>query len=508
MRGKSQATTTPTPASVIDVRIEPGDPLLPLLASAAGPLEVSALPDFSPAVVHLKEQGAELVVPLVASGELVGVLALGPRRSERSYTRNDRRLLDSLARYAAPALRLGQLMRQQEVEARAHERIEQELHVAQLIQQQFLPSELPDLPGWHVAAFYQPARTVGGDFYDLIELTDGRVMVVTGDVTDKGVPAALVMASTHALLRSTAEVATAPGEVLARVNELLIPQIPLNMFVTCLVLVIDPVSGRTTFANAGHNLPYVRHGGRVSQLLARGMPLGLMPGSVYEEHETVIEPGDIVLLYSDGITEQHDAGGEMFGFGRTEAVVAAADSGGALVDTAILRLHEFAGGVEQEDDITLVTLHRGRSHETGDVVAFSVPSEEGREREAMARVAEIVGDTLPAERLEALKTAVSETAMNAIEHGNRGSAELSVDVVVRRSPEAVTVEIADFGRGLQHDPDLPDLELKLAGLQTPRGWGLFLVDRLVDRVEESTVGDRHLVRLIMQLEASDPQEES
>lgn len=491
-------------AAAIDVRIDPSDPLLAFLVTAPGPVDVSALPTFSPAVAHLKEQGAQMVVPLVASGELVGVLALGPRRSERTYTRNDRRLLDSLARYAAPALRLGQLMRQQESEARARERIDQELHVAQLIQQQFLPSDLPDLRGWHVAAFYQPARTVGGDFYDLIELADGRIMVVTGDVTDKGVPAALVMASTHALLRSTAEVATSPGEVLSRVNELLVPQIPINMFVTCLVLVIDPANGRTQFANAGHNLPYVRRGGRVVQLAARGMPLGLMAGSDYEEHETVIEPGDIVLLYSDGITEQHDDHGEMFGFGRTEALVAAATSGQDVVDEAMLRLHEFAGGVEQEDDITLVALHRGRSGGSHDTVAFTVPSEPGVERDVMARVGTIVGDALKAPRLDALKTAVSETAMNAIEHGNRGQASLPVEVTVHRGPGTITVEVADFGRGQLREADIPDLDLKLAGLQTPRGWGLFLVDRLVDRVDELVDGERHLVRLIMHTSEPDP----
>lgn len=505
-RRARRADTAPVPvsrAAEIDVRIEPGDPLLAFLVTAPGPLEIDALPAYSPAVVHLRAQDTRIVVPLVASGELVGVLALGPRRSERTYSRTDRKLLDSLARYAAPALRLGQLMRQQEGEARERERFEQELHVAQLIQQQFLPGELPDLRGWHVAAFYQPARTVGGDFYDVIELRDGRVMVIAGDVTDKGVPAALVMASTHALLRSTAEVATSPGEVLSRVNELLIPQIPLNMFVTCLVLVIDPETGATQFANAGHNLPYVRRGDRVVQLAARGMPLGLMPGSVYDEHETVIEPDDIVLLYSDGLTEQHDASGDMFGFGRTEQLVAGAASGQELLDRAVLRLHEFSGAVDQEDDITLVTLHRGRSGTPAGTVTFRVPSELGREREVMDRVAAIVEGALAPDRLEALKTAVSETAMNAIEHGNRAQADLDVEVVVRTTPGAVTVEIADFGRGRSEEAAVPDLELKLAGLQTPRGWGLFLVEQLADRVEELTDGDRHIVRLTMRTETTD-----
>lgn len=482
----------------IDVEIEPADPLLLYLRTAPGPVEIDALPAYSPAVVRMREQGVQIVVPLVTSSELVGVLALGSRLSERPYSRNDHRLLDSLARYAAPALRLGQLMRSQEEQARERERIEQELHIAQLIQQQFLPAQLPELGGWHVAAFYRPARTVGGDFYDLIELDDGRVMVVTGDVTDKGVPAALVMASTHALLRSTARAVTSPGEVLQRVNDLLIPQIPTGMFVTCLVLVIDTSTGRTHYANAGHNLPYLRRDGVVVQLHARGMPLGLMPDSTYDEHETVIELGDLLLLYSDGITEQHDAAGEMFGFDRTAALLAEARSGDDLVDSAIGALAQFSASVEQEDDITLVTLHRGRTR--SDMVAFEFASESGYEREAMERVRALLSDALPADRLDALCTAVSETVMNAIEHGNRGDAALEVRVVVRRTAEEVSVEIADYGRGVQEPKVTPDIALKLAGLQTPRGWGLFLIEQLVDRVVERLEGERHFVRLVMRLD--------
>ena len=156
-----------------------------------------------------------LVVPLISSGSLIGLISLGPRLSERDYTCDDLRLLNALAGYAAPAMRVGQLVRQQQAEARQRERIDQELKIAQIIQQQFLPKSVPDLPSWHVAAFYRPARTVGGDFYDFIPLPDGRVMFVVGDVTDKGVPAALVMASTHALLRGAAPRLISPGAVLA-----------------------------------------------------------------------------------------------------------------------------------------------------------------------------------------------------------------------------------------------------------------------------------------------------
>ncbi len=488
-------------AAAVEVRIDDGDPLLDLLRDSAGPLDIAALPAVSPAVKRMVEQGVQMVVPLVTNGELVGVVALGGRRSERSYTRADKRLLDNLARYAAPALRVGQLMREQEAEARERERIDQELRIAQLIQQQFLPKSLPEFGGWRLAAYYQPARTVGGDFYDVIPLPNGHVMVVAGDVTDKGVPAALVMASTHALLRSAAETAGGPGEVLRRVNDLLIPQIPDAMFVTCLALEIDLESGIARFANAGHNLPYIRRGDAVLRFEARGMPLGLLPGSPYDEVDAIIEPGDVVMLYSDGITEQHDAAGEMFGFPRTAAVVAAATGPDDLIDRAVRLLDAFSAGVEQEDDITIVSLYRDAGSAPAEV-SFEVPSEIGNERDIMDRVGAIVGPALPALRLDALKTAVSETAMNAIEHGNHAIDELDVRVTVRTTSDAVTVDIADHGRGRSRPAVTPDLDLKLSGAQTPRGWGLFLVQELTDEVAELEQDGQHVVRLTMHRDRS------
>ena len=182
----------------------------------------------------------KLAVPLVSQGELIGVLNLGPRRSEQEYSTDDRKLLDNLAAQAAPALRVGQLVREQQAEAATRQRFEQELEVARLIQQNFLPKKLPDLADWQVAAYYRPAREVGGDFYDVIPLSDGRIGFVIGDVTDKGVPAALVMAATRSVLRASAQRIIDPGQVLERVNEHLCPDMPEKMFVTCLYGVLDP----------------------------------------------------------------------------------------------------------------------------------------------------------------------------------------------------------------------------------------------------------------------------
>jgi serine phosphatase RsbU (regulator of sigma subunit) len=354
-------STVPVVTEGPQFELPANDPLVGYLLSAAGAVDIRGLELDSPALAALQAAGVVLTVPLISSGSLIGLVSLGPRLSERDYSSEDRRLLNALAGYAAPAMRVGQLVRQQEAEARNRERIEQELKIAQIIQQQFLPKTVPDLPSWHVAAFYRPARTVGGDFYDFIALPDGRVMFVVGDVTDKGVPAALVMASTHALLRGAAPRLVSPGAVLAQVNDLLCADIPAHMFVTCLALVLDPASGSIVFANAGHDVPYVRTKGGVAELRARGMPLGLMPGMDYEEKTFQFEPGDCALLHSDGLAEAHNPDREMFGFPRVSELAGRGPSGEELIDLCLTELAAFTGpDAEQEDDITLVCLQRSR----------------------------------------------------------------------------------------------------------------------------------------------------
>ncbi len=355
-----QGLVEPVRPTPLDFEISPGDPLLAYLLDAAAPVP-TARPDLeSPALEAMRAAGVAMLVPLVSSGELLGILTLGPRLSEVDYSTDDRVLLEHLASYAAPALKVSQLVEAQAAEARERERIDSELKVAQLIQQQFLPHELPDLEGWELAAFYRPARRVGGDFYDFIPLPDGRVMLVVGDVTDKGVPAALVMASTHALLRSAGPRLISPGAVLAQVNDLLCADIPAHMFVTCLALVLEPGSGAIEFANAGHDLPYVHTREGVQELRATGMPLGLMPGMQYEERQRRLDWGDCILLHSDGLAEAHNGQREMFGFPRVAELVGRGQAGEALLDLCLVELDRFTGpGHEQEDDITLVAVQRG-----------------------------------------------------------------------------------------------------------------------------------------------------
>ncbi len=511
------------------IDIVPNDPIVAYFLSAPGAVEVDKLYLASPALQALKAAGVKIAVPLVSQGELVGLLNLGPRLSEQDYSTDDRGLLNTLATQSAPAVRVAQLVRDQQAQARANERIQYELRVAHLIQKTLLPKDLPALPGWQVNAYYQAARQVGGDFYDFIYFDDGRLGLVIGDVTDKGVPAALLMATTRSVLRAIAQRLVAPGQVLERVNEVLYPDIPPKMFVTCLYALLDPDSGQLQFANAGHDLPYHRHTtGEVTELRATGMPLGLMPGMSYEEKETCLAPGEIILFHSDGIVEAHNEHREMFGFPRLMRLVGEHEDGKTLKEFVLDDLAAFTGADwEQEDDITMVTLQRSEGYGVTEVASrsttrsneadgnngndwrtlaeFTLASEPGNERQALARVAEAVRVlNLPTKRLEQLKTAVAEATMNAMEHGNHYQPDKPVFIQVLVSHKALSVCVTDHGgtRTLPAHPDIeaPDLEAKLAELQTPRGWGLFLIKNMVDEMHIHNDASHHTVELIMYLE--------
>jgi serine phosphatase RsbU (regulator of sigma subunit) len=246
-------------------------------------------------------------------GPMMGIAPTGKRTTHAEVTLHrivggkiveERSLADYLS-IMLPAL---------EQQMRERERIEQELRVARRIQQASLPEEVPTLEGWQISPFYQPAREVGGDFYDFHFLSEGRLGLVVGDATGKGVPAALVMSTTCGMLRAVSQTldSSSPGEVLEQVNEALVARIPSNMFVTCFYAILDPKSASLTYANAGHDLPYLWHGGDAEELRARGMPLGLMPGMSYEENDMMLDASEAALFYSDGLVEAHDPKGEMF----------------------------------------------------------------------------------------------------------------------------------------------------------------------------------------------------
>lgn len=518
MTAPNTPVVTPSPAvpGIGPLAIEPDDPLLTYFQSSPGVVQVAELQLDSPALAVMKAAGIQLAAPLVNQGQLIGVLNLGARLSEQEYSGDDLRLLHNLASQAAPAVRVAQLVQQQQLEARQRERMEQELRVARIIQETLLPKQLPDLPGWRVSAYWQPAQAVGGDFYDFIGLPGGKLGIVIGDVTDKGVPAALVMASTRSILRSTAEHYHTPSQVLARVNNVLCPDMPPNMFVTCLYAIFDPASGYFWFANAGHNLPSQRTAQGVVELWARGMPLGLLPDMVYEENATTLAPGDSILLYSDGLIEAHNEQREMFGFPRLRQLLAQHAAERETITWLKGELSHFAGPTwVQEDDVTLVMLERLAQGEPSIqptvvaapveerlLAAFTVASKPGNERTVMEQVAAVAQQELrlSPRTLERLKTAVAEAVMNAMEHGNHYAADKVVDVVLRCQPQRLTVAVTDHGGGEPVPAAVtPDLAAKLAGEQSPRGWGLFLIKNMVDEMKVTADEAHHTVELIFHL---------
>jgi anti-sigma regulatory factor (Ser/Thr protein kinase) len=288
---------------------------------------------------------------------------------------------------------------------------------------------------------------------------------------------------------------------------------PPNMFVTCLYILIDPASGLCLSANAGHNLPILSRKGWAEEIRVRGMPLGLISGMTYEEREVVIKPGESLLLYSDGLVEAHNPEGAMFESPRLIDLLKSGVRGSKQIQVSLKELAQFVGqDWEQEDDVTLVSLERlgedldmQHNMDLDDqmikLAEFEVESIPGNEREVMNRVAEIVSPLgFSAERLEQLKTAVAETTMNAMEHGNQYREDLKVRIQIFKDVPMLVIRVRDHGGGKQiPDHVLPDLDAKIAGLQPPRGWGIFLIENMVDEMKVFSNDEYHTVELRMKL---------
>jgi serine phosphatase RsbU (regulator of sigma subunit) len=353
------ASGDPRPDFLVPLVLAPEDPLGARLIATPRATRVNQLSLSSPALRTIEATGAELVVPLVEQTELLGLLNLGPRRSGRAYSRDDRRLLDALATHASAALRVAELVQEQRRDARERGRIEQELQTAREIQQSFLPGATPWPAGWDVATYYQPARHVGGDFYDFLNLPGDRFAIVVGDVTGTGVPAALVMAATRGIARTVARRLASPGAILEEVNRQLCQDAHSKLLVTCLCAILDLPTGRLRYATAGHFPPYHRSADGVDEPAEGDLPLGHDPEIRYEDRDVALAPGDAVLFYTDGVVDARDSRGEHFGCERLAGLVANQCTSAGLVDSVREALAAFTGPEsEQEDDMTLVALRR------------------------------------------------------------------------------------------------------------------------------------------------------
>lgn len=300
-------------------------------------------------------------VPIVLDGESKGILVVGDKESRKGvgpFRPEDKRTLELLANQAAIALENADLHRQ----ALEKERLEREIELASQIQRQILPQGAPQIPGFDLAGWYRPARHIGGDYYDFFPLPNpGCSALVVGDVSGKGVPAALLVSTLHSALRLLAERERVSPGMIARLNRHIVESSSANKFITLFFAELDAATGEVTFVNAGHNPGVVlRAGGAVEHLGAGGLPLGMLPDAVFRVERLQLAPGDLLCLYSDGITEASSPDDEEYGLDRLSTLLGAMAGRSlsdlvAAIDSAVV---EFAADRPQGDDQTLVLLRR------------------------------------------------------------------------------------------------------------------------------------------------------
>jgi sigma-B regulation protein RsbU (phosphoserine phosphatase) len=302
-----------------------------------------------------------LCASVKAGGVVYGALVVGRVGPGRPFTSRDLKLGEVLASQAAIAIENSILHRSRLEEEQARFRIEEEMRLARAIQAKLLPQAPPTLPGYDIACRSVPALSVGGDYYDFIPIDGGRVALCVADVSGKGIPAALLMANLQATIRSQTLAGVSPADCARRSNRLLYRSTDIGRFATCFYGVLDVGSGRLDYSNAGHDHPLVlKPGGAEEALVAGGPVLGAFDDQGYEEGSITLEPGQVLVAYSDGITESFDREGRPFGIGGLRATLARAHGGCArdILEQILAAASAHAGSHAQSDDMTLVVMRR------------------------------------------------------------------------------------------------------------------------------------------------------
>lgn len=311
-----------------------------------------------PNLAHLFELEAILLVPLVARQQVVGALGVDQGSRSRRFTEHEIEVVKGIANQAAVAIERARLSEQADLK----KRLDYELGLARQIQTSFLPLRVPQSDGYELAPAWRSAREVSGDFYDFLEFADGRVGMVIADVSDKGLPASLFMVLTRTVIRTMAFGKPTPHEALARANDLIIADAHSDMFVTAFYGVLDSTTGRLEYSNAGHNPPlwYSHTHGTVTTLKGHGMALGIHPNLDENEDHIELAPGDVVLLYTDGVTDALNADEQEFGMERLADLLAEHQALPAedLIAEILRAVDEFSAGVPQFDDVTMVAVKR------------------------------------------------------------------------------------------------------------------------------------------------------
>ncbi|MFL6427413.1 MAG: PP2C family protein-serine/threonine phosphatase [Acidobacteriaceae bacterium] len=312
----------------------------------------------------LENLGAELLLPLAGRDRLLGFISLGPKRSEEPYTPSDLRLLQSVSTQAGLALEISALVHSLASEAARRERIDREIEIAREVQERLFPQQLPTLPGHSIHGACRPAQGVGGDYYDVLMLDDGSLGLAIGDVSGKGISAALLMASLRASLRGmTMDGPADLARVLNRVNRLVYESSATNRYATFFFSIYRPDNRLLRYVNAGHNPPYVLRGSEIHALEGGGPVIGLLPDAIYEECRLILEPGDLLLAYTDGISEALNVQDQEWG---EERMVAAArtklpENASTILRHIVTEADRFAAAAPQHDDMTLLLMKLDRA---------------------------------------------------------------------------------------------------------------------------------------------------
>jgi len=301
---------------------------------------------------------AILAVPMILKDECKGVVYVDNRIQTGIFSPKDIELLEGIASSAAIAIENARLY----LVAVEKGRLERELQVAREVQSNLIPQSTPDLPGWEFSALWKPARQVSGDFFDFIPLPEDRLGIVIADVTDKGMPAALFMAHARSIVRASVMSPFQPAETIASANHLICTDPTEGMFVSLFYGQLDPAKGEIIFVNGGHNPPlhYRADSGKLVELARTGFPLGIEDGSEYGQGVAQIQSEDILLLYTDGVTEAMNHAGDLFETHRLRQILIRNKKASAQEIQSVINnsVSEFIGPIEPSDDITLVVLKR------------------------------------------------------------------------------------------------------------------------------------------------------
>lgn len=433
-----------------------------------------------------------LCAPVIDSkGRLLGVIESINKITAAAFDAEDETLMAALAAHAAVAIQRTQAT---EVQLE-NERFEQSLRVANEIQMRMLPKgeiTLPDDAAFALRAYIRPAKQVGGDLYDFFWTRDDLRFCI-GDVTGKGIGAALVMAVTKTLFRAHATLQDDPARLMSAINERIYEDTDPAMFVTAFCGFLDLHTGRLVYTNAGHDRPLLFSPAKTVQRIdsKSGLPLGVLPKFSYLSQEIVLDAGDTLFLYTDGVTEATDKAAQLFSFERLGAVLEdlRGNDPSSIVTTVSERVDSFAGGTAQADDITMLCI-RYLGAKQGAAAKF--PRVAGGLQDVMRFVTPFLDSIGAASDVRyAVELSVEELFTNFVRHNASGKEE--IEIRLQRTDDGLTIAMTDFDAprfDINTDAPDPGVDRSLDERE-PGGLGLFLIKKLMDRVEyhhDGTVG--------------------